>query len=73
MASPLIGLYDDAMKKILVTGAAGQIGRELVPALRDRYGSEEVVAAGHNTSLPEAIKKAGPHTVVDVTSPDEIG
>lgn len=65
--------YDDAMKKILVTGAAGQIGRELVPALRDRYGSEEVVAAGHNTSLPEAIKKAGPHTVVDVTSPYQIG
>ena len=61
------------MKKILVTGAAGQIGQELVPALRGRYGSEEVVAAGHNTSLPEAIKKAGPHTVVDVTSPDQIG
>jgi nucleoside-diphosphate-sugar epimerase len=33
------------MKRILVTGALGQIGSELVPALRDRYGAENVVAS----------------------------
>ena len=33
------------MPRILVTGALGQIGTELVPALRERYGVEQVVAS----------------------------
>ncbi len=33
------------MRKILVTGALGQIGSELVPALRERYGADCVVAS----------------------------
>jgi nucleoside-diphosphate-sugar epimerase len=33
------------MAKILVTGALGQIGSELVVALRDKYGTENVVAS----------------------------
>jgi nucleoside-diphosphate-sugar epimerase len=32
------------MKRILVTGAAGQVGTELVPALRAAYGEAEVLA-----------------------------
>ena len=60
------------MAKILVTGAAGQIGRELIPALRTRYGDPEVVAAGNVTPLPDSMKKSGPHTVVDVTDFDQI-
>jgi nucleoside-diphosphate-sugar epimerase len=32
------------MQKILVTGALGQIGSELVPALGDRYGNAQVIA-----------------------------
>lgn len=33
------------MRRILVTGALGQIGSELVPALRDRYGADRVIAS----------------------------
>src|SRR5688572_27855490 len=33
------------MKRILVTGAAGQVGTELVPALRERYGNNAVLAS----------------------------
>ena len=36
------------MSKILVTGAFGQIGTELTPALQQKYGKENVVALGHN-------------------------
>ncbi len=35
-------------KKILVTGAFGQIGSELVPALYKEYGKDNVVAMGHS-------------------------
>ncbi len=47
------------MRRILVTGALGQIGSELVPVLRERFGAEHVVAsdirmppAGADTSVP---------------------
>ena len=33
------------MRRILVTGALGQIGAELVPTLRERHGSDSVVAS----------------------------
>lgn len=33
------------MKKILITGAAGQLGSELTATLRNRYGSENVFAS----------------------------
>lgn len=60
------------MTRILVTGAAGQIGSELVPELRERYGSDNVVAAGHRTPLPADVRDGGPSTTVDVSSYDEV-
>ena len=38
------------IRRILVTGAVGQIGSELTLALRERYGAENVVATGRKTS-----------------------
>ncbi len=60
------------MKKILVTGAAGQIGSELVPALRERHGGENVIAAGHRTPLPADVQESGPSIKLDVTSAAEV-
>ena len=53
--------------RILVIGAVGQVGTELTPALRKRYGSENVVAAGHRTPPDEAFRDAGPFETVDAT------
>jgi nucleoside-diphosphate-sugar epimerase len=36
---------ESGAKRILVTGALGQVGAELVPALCERYGAERVVAS----------------------------
>ena len=59
--------YSKRMKRILVTGAAGQLGSELVPALRNRYGGDNVVAARHRSPLTEEVADTGPSTTVDVT------
>lgn len=52
------------MKRILVTGAAGQIGSELVPALRSREGVEEVVASDIRDA-GGALAAAGPFQRLD--------
>jgi nucleoside-diphosphate-sugar epimerase len=56
------------MERFLVTGAAGQIGSELVPALRERYGRENVIASDVD---PNA-EIAGPFTVLDVCDRDHL-
>ena len=53
------------MRKILVTGALGQIGSELVPALRERYGADRVVASDIRMRPPRAARDAGPFEYVD--------
>lgn len=65
-------MSQDEMSKILVTGACGQIGSELVPALREQYGGENVVA----TDIEEtnrALRDAGPFEFMDVTQRGAIG
>lgn len=53
------------MRRILVIGAAGQIGSELVPALRKKYGNDNVIATGRKTPLPDTVKKSGPVIYLD--------
>lgn len=60
------------MKRILVTGACGQIGSELTLALREKYGGENVVAAGHRTPPGPALRDSGPFEFVDVTKREEL-
>jgi len=57
--------------KILVTGATGQIGSELVPELRKIYGKESVVAGKHNRT-PSIDLLNGAIEKVDVTIKSEI-
>jgi nucleoside-diphosphate-sugar epimerase len=52
--------------RILMTGAAGQIGSELAQALRKKYGSENVVVTDLFPA-PAALAEAGPFERLDVT------
>lgn len=52
----------NAARKILVTGSSGQIGSELVSALRDRYGAKNVVACDIKPCAED-----GPFELADVT------
>ncbi len=59
--------------RILVTGATGQIGSELTLALRQRYGAESVVAAGHRKPASEALLSSGPFVTLDVADRAALG
>ena len=53
------------MRRVLVTGALGQIGSELVPALRARLGAEGVVASDLRHPAAGAPAAEGPFEYVD--------
>ncbi|MBW5466786.1 NAD-dependent epimerase/dehydratase family protein [Brevibacillus formosus] len=55
------------MKKILVTGALGQIGSELIMKLRDIYGADQVVATDIRKNEEDPVVQSGPFEVLDVT------
>ena len=58
-------------QKILVTGAAGQIGSELVPRLRSLYGNDNVVAGVHKARGGPSLSE-GPVESVDVSDPEAL-
>ncbi len=60
------------IKRLLVTGAVGQIGSELTLALRKRYGAENVVATGRKTPPSEELKNSGPFYFIDVTKRESL-
>ncbi|MGG3467187.1 L-threonine 3-dehydrogenase [Neobacillus pocheonensis] len=54
------------MKRILITGALGQIGSELTMKLRDIYGPDNVIATDIKKNDSEAAQ-SGPFEILDVT------
>jgi len=60
------------LKRILVTGAGGQIGSWLVPKLREIYGDSKVLATDVRTLEADFIE-AGPFQVLDATDAKAVG
>ncbi|MBE3553467.1 MAG: L-threonine 3-dehydrogenase [Thermicanus sp.] len=60
------------MKRILVTGALGQIGSELVMVLRDVYGAENVLATDVRREDRE-VMESGPFELLDVMDRKRMG
>ena len=56
---------------ILVTGATGAIGRNLVPLLREKYGTDKVIA-GYNSRIPQGSLADGPMVQVNVVNKAEL-
>ena len=53
------------MKRILLTGALGQLGSELTPFLRERYGDENVVATDLREGGGSRVRENGPFHRLD--------
>ena len=56
---------------ILVTGATGQIGSELVPEMRARFGKDNVIVGVHSRP-PVGDLEDGPYAKVDVAKKDTV-
>jgi nucleoside-diphosphate-sugar epimerase len=60
------------IKKILVTGAVGQIGSELTLALREKYGADNVLATGRKTKPSKELLESGPFEFIDVADKSSV-
>ena len=58
--------------KVLVTGALGQIGTDLVQALRERHGSDSVIASDIRDESGHSSVEEGPFVILDVLDTDGI-
>ena len=59
------------MTKILVIGSCGQIGTELVLALRTKFGNQAVVAADLKDTCPEILQD-GPYIKLDALDREQV-
>jgi nucleoside-diphosphate-sugar epimerase len=60
------------LKRVLVTGAGGQIGTELVAELRSRLGAEAVLATDIRRAGETHVSEGGPYRVLDCTDGAEL-
>lgn len=59
------------MKKIIITGALGQIGSELIVKLRDIYGADNVLATDIR-KVNSPVTENGPFEILDVMDADKM-
>merc|ERR1719373_1094628 len=59
-------------QRVLVTGAGGQIGTELVALMPARYGKENVIASDMKPWNEELHPENGPYMYCDVTDYDSL-
>lgn len=62
----------DMMKRIMVSGAAGQIGTELLKVLRKKHGPSNVLAVDIQKLADPSLRDSGPFEFCDVTEPEQI-
>ncbi len=62
----------DKQRRFLVTGAVGQIGSELVFALRERFGAEQVIATDIRMPTDPGLRDAGPFEFLDCLDSNHI-
>ena len=60
------------MKKIIITGALGQIGTELVVKCRELYGTDNVLATDINEPEEGSEVAKGPFQILDVTDREKM-
>jgi len=60
------------MKRMMVTGAVGQIGSELTMALRKKYGNDNVIATGHKTQPSPTLRDSGPFEFINVSKRETV-
>ena len=61
------------MKKILVTGALGQIGSELTNKLRDVYGDNNIIASSRRKKEDhEELIESGPFEILDISDDEKL-
>lgn len=53
------------MKRILITGGLGQLGSELAPALRERYGTRSVILSDIRDDVNKDLIESGPFRKLD--------
>src|SRR5262245_29452039 len=67
------------MKKILVTGAFGLVGTELVEALQKKYGKENIIAVAHSKKssnfdgVVEEADVSKKEKIIEIVNKNEIG
>jgi nucleoside-diphosphate-sugar epimerase len=65
-------MNEKQQKRVLVTGALGQIGSELTLALKDRYGADNVIATDVQPDTTKKLSSVVPFALLDVLKQEHV-